>query len=773
MAQAKKKPLKKSDDRLVSPRVRQLSSEIVVVLCIFVALYALVSLLTYDVTDPGWSHSGGDKDQLSNWGGSVGAHFADMILHGFGYVAYLVPMMIIFIGYRFYQNRHAPIDPSYLPRALVTTGFFMTVMAGCGLENLHFAHLAVEQPFSAGGYLGDWLNSGLLALFGNIGSTLLLVGMFLTGVTIFTGLSWFSLMDYIGERIFALIDFVKEQREQREDREIGEKARIVRREAVSEFNDKVKISPTIMPKIAPKLASADSGRIEREKQTSLFDSMRSTSSTLPALSLLDPPDPQMAGYSDEELNALSVLLVKKLADFNVPIDVVSVHQGPVITRFEIDPAPGIKAATITGLARDLARAMSTMSVRVVENIPGKSYIGIEIPNESREVVRLVEGLSSNEFENMSSPLALVLGKDISGNTVIADLAKMPHLLIAGTTGSGKSVCINALIVSLIYKATAQQVRMIMIDPKMLELSVYEGIPHLLAPVVTDMSEAANALRWCIVEMERRYKLMSELGVRNLAGFNRKVRLAHEAGQPIYDPLAREGDVPEELIELPCLVVIIDELADLMMSTGKKVEELITRLAQKGRASGVHLILATQRPSVDVITGLLKANIPTRIAFQVSSKVDSRTIIDQMGADMLLGHGDMLFLPPGTSTPERVHGSFVSDKEVHAVVQSLLGGEPPDYDHSILTAPREVNDALPSAFRDDNAFSDPESDPLYDQAVEFVTRTRRASISSVQRQLRVGYNRAARMIETMEMAGVITPAEENGRRDVLAPPPIED
>jgi len=465
--------------------------------------------------------------------------------------------------------------------------------------------------------------------------------------------------------------------------------------------------------------------------------------------------------------------VKKLADFNVSVEVVSVHQGPVITRFEIDPAPGIKAATITGLAKDLARALSTVSVRVVENIPGKSYIGIEIPNESREIVRLVEGLSSSQFEDMSSPLALVLGKDISGKTVIADLAKMPHVLIAGTTGSGKSVCINALILSLIYKATAQQVRMIMVDPKMLELSVYEGIPHLMCPVVTDMSEAANALRWSIVEMERRYKLMSELGVRNLAGYNRKVKLAEESGNPELDPFVREGQVAEPLQELPCLVVIIDELADLMMSVGKKVEELITRLAQKGRASGVHLILATQRPSVDVITGLLKANIPTRIAFQVSSKVDSRTVIDQMGAEMLLGHGDMLYVPPGTSLPERVHGSFVSDKEVHAVVESLKGTSKPEYDESILSAPKEVNDALPSAFRDDAVNDDPENDPLYDQAVEFVTRTRKASISSVQRQLRVGYNRAARMIETMEMTGVVTPAEDNGRREVLAPPPPED
>jgi len=580
-------------------------------------------------------------------------------------------------------------------------------------------------------------------------------------------------MDSIGEKIFSAIERFKDQREEKQDREIGAKARIVRQDAVTEFKEKVKVAPKIKPKVAPDLVTKDSGRREREKQATLFDTMQSSSDTLPALGLLDSPEVQEAGYSDDELQALSVLLVKKLADFNVPIEVVSVHQGPVVTRFEIDPAPGIKAATITGLARDLARALSTMSVRVVENIPGKSYIGIEIPNETREIVRLVEGLSSSEFEDMNSPLALVMGKDISGETVIADLAKMPHVLIAGTTGSGKSVCINALILSIIYKATAQQVRMIMVDPKMLELSVYEGIPHLLAPVVTDMSEAANALRWCIVEMERRYKLMSELGVRNLAGYNRKVKIAMDSGKPILDPMVGEGDIAEELQELPCLVVVIDELADLMMSVGKKVEELITRLAQKGRASGVHLVLATQRPSVDVITGLLKANIPTRVAFQVSSKVDSRTVIDQMGAEMLLGHGDMLYLPPGTSMPVRVHGSFVSDKEVHAVVTSLKGGAEPEYDESILSAPKEVNDALPSAFRDEAANSDPESDPLYDQAIEFVTRTRRASISSVQRHLRVGYNRAARMIETMEMAGVITAAEDNGRREVLAPPPIED
>lgn len=773
MPQAKRKQVNQENSSVLSPRVKELGSEIVVFFSVFVALYALLSLWTYHSADPGWSHSGGGTQAVKNLGGRFGANFSDMLLHGFGYMSFLVPIMILLLGVRFYLNRHNTEEPSYLNRVLIGLGFLITVMGGCGLENLHFNHWASTKPFVAGGFLGDWLNGSLLELFGQIGSTLLMVTLFIAGITIFSGLSWFRLMDMIGEKIFQAIESFQDRREQKEDREIGARARIVRQDVVSELKEKVKIAPLIKPKVAPASAVVDSGRLEREKQTMMFENMQSSSEALPGLSLLDPPEPQVFGYSDDELKALSLLLVKKLADFNVTAEVVSVHQGPVITRFEIDPAPGIKAATITGLAKDLARALSTMSVRVVENIPGKTYIGIEIPNESREIVKLVEGLSSSEFEDMNSPLALVLGKDISGKTVIADLAKMPHVLIAGTTGSGKSVCINALILSLLYKATAKEVRMIMIDPKMLELSVYEGIPHLLAPVVTDMSEAANALRWCIVEMERRYKLMSELGVRNLAGYNRKVRVALEADKPILDPMAKEGTVAEPLQELPCLVVIIDELADLMMSVGKKVEELITRLAQKGRASGVHLVLATQRPSVDVITGLLKANIPTRIAFQVSSKVDSRTIIDQMGAEMLLGHGDMLFLPPGTSLPERVHGSFVSDQEVHHVVSTLTGeGTKPDYDDSILNAPKEVNDALPSAFRDDSG-QDPESDPLYDQAVEFVTRTRRASISSVQRQLRVGYNRAARMIETMEMAGVITAAEDNGRREVLAPPPPED
>lgn len=752
-------------------KIRELSTEIGLIICIVVAGYALLSLASYSPADASWSNTG-NNDSVANFGGSFGAVFADMLLHGFGYMAYVAPMLLLFAGFSLYRKRHQAIEFTYSKSVLMVVGIIMTILGGCALENLHFGHLAASKPFVGGGILGDWFSSGLVSTFGRIGSTLLAVTLFLAGVTFFTGLSWFRLMDTIGEQVCALYVRVQGMREEKEDRAIGEKAREERKDSVAMLRKKtekkqpIKIEPKIVAKAAP-----ESERVQREKQTNLFETIDEASAHgLPPLALLDEPQASNEGYSAEELQAMSTLLVKKLADFNVDVEVVSVHQGPVITRFEVDPAPGIKAATIVGLAKDLARAMSTISVRVVENIPGKSVIGIELPNEKREMVNLVEGLSGNQFEVSNSPLTLVLGKDIAGEAVTADLQKMPHVLIAGTTGSGKSVCVNALILSILFKATAKEVRMIMVDPKMLELSVYEGIPHLLAPVVTDMNEAANALRWSIYEMERRYKLMSELGVRNLAGYNRKIKLAQEAGEPIMDPMTKEGEQPQALEELPCLVIVIDELADLMMVVGKKVEELITRLAQKGRASGIHLMLATQRPSVDVITGLLKANIPTRIAFQVSSKVDSRTVLDQMGAEQLLGHGDMLYLPPGTSLPVRVHGSFVSDQEVHNVVQHLKKGVQPQYNDDVLNGPREVNQSLPAALQAES--DDPEDDPLYDQAVEFVTRTRKSSISAVQRQLRVGYNRAARMIETMEAAGVVGPLE-NGKREIFAPPPVED
>jgi DNA segregation ATPase FtsK/SpoIIIE, S-DNA-T family len=515
----------------------------------------------------------------------------------------------------------------------------------------------------------------------------------------------------------------------------------------------------------------------------LFDAPKS--SELPALSLLDEPGTREQSYSDEALEAMSRLVEIKLRDFGIEVEVVAVLPGPVITRFELRPAPGVKVSQISNLSKDLARALSSVSVRVVEVMPGKSVVGLEIPNEKREIVTLGEIIKSKPYDEVGSPLALALGKDIGGVPVVADLARMPHLLIAGTTGSGKSVGINAMVLSLVYKATPEHVRMIMIDPKMLELSVYEGIPHLLSPVVTDMKQAANALRWCVAEMERRYQLMSALGVRNIGGFNRKVKDAADAGKPIKDPIRMQkiaqgvpGIVAEDVAELtplPFIVVIIDELADLMMIVGKKVEELIARLAQKARASGIHLILATQRPSVDVITGLIKANIPTRIAFQVSAKVDSRTILDQSGAESLLGHGDMLYLPPGTSIPTRVHGAFVSDQEVHRVVAGLKTASPPVYIDEILEGPRNPIPGFPSDEEEaaEGGAADAEADPLYDEAVRIVTDTRKASISGVQRRLKIGYNRAARLVEAMEAAGLVGPLQSNGNREIYGAPPPEE
>ena len=492
---------------------------------------------------------------------------------------------------------------------------------------------------------------------------------------------------------------------------------------------------------------------------------------LPSFDLLDRPDRQAQPISEEELEIVSRLLEDKLADFNIEASVVGVYPGPVITRFELDLAPGVKVSRITTLSKDLARAMSAISVRVVEVIPGKSVIGLELPNKHREMVRLSEVITCDSFQNNESPLTMVLGADISGKPVVVDLAKMPHLLVAGTTGSGKSVGVNVMILSLLYKSTPEDVRMIMIDPKMLELSVYEGIPHLLAEVVTDMKEAANALRWCVGEMERRYKLMSALGVRNLKGYNAKVRQALADGTPIKDPLWRaeesmDSEAPD-LQKMPHIVVVVDEFADMIMIVGKKVEELIARIAQKARAAGIHLILATQRPSVDVITGLIKANIPTRIAFQVSSKIDSRTILDQQGAEALLGMGDMLYLPPGSPVPTRVHGAFVDDHEVHAVVADWKQRGEPDYIDEILNGDASSDILLPGEVAEGD---DQELDAFYDEAVAFVTESRRASVSSVQRRFRIGYNRAARLVEQMEASGVVTAPGHNGNREVLAPPP---
>jgi S-DNA-T family DNA segregation ATPase FtsK/SpoIIIE len=588
-------------------------------------------------------------------------------------------------------------------------------------------------------------------------------------------------MDWIGHHVLGSAAWLRERATASRDHAVGREFREARESVVREVKKKAekRTPPRIEPPAPP--VAEPSRRVEKERQVPLF--AKPPSRDLPELKLLDEPPPRPGAYSPEALDAISRLVEIKLKDFGIEVEVVAVQPGPVVTRFELKPAPGVKVSQISALAKDLARALSAISVRVVEVIPGKAVVGLEIPNESRELVTLGEILRSRAYDELDSPLALALGKDIGGNPVCADLGKMPHLLIAGTTGSGKSVAINAMVLSLLYKSSAEHVRLILIDPKMLELSVYEGIPHLLAPVVTDMKHAANALRWCVAEMDRRYHLMKALGVRNLAGLNRKVREAQDAGLSIPDPLVArlratgkfEGEVPA-LQPLPFIVVVIDELADLMLIVGKKVEELIARLAQKARASGIHLVLATQRPSVDVITGLIKANIPARIAFQVSAKVDSRTILDQNGAESLLGHGDMLYQPPGTSTPDRVHGAFVSDREVHAVVDSLKGGSAPVYVEEVLTGPPESAAGVPDESGEGGGGeggADGEQDPLYDEAVRIVTESRRASVSGVQRRLKIGYNRAARLVESMEAAGLVGPLQSNGSREVLAPPPPEN
>jgi S-DNA-T family DNA segregation ATPase FtsK/SpoIIIE len=761
---------KKGSRPPLAPALIRLIREAVFYLLSALALYLMVSLWTYTPLDPGWSHSG-LGGAVRNLGGRAGAWIGDILFTLFGYLAYLFPVMVAYASWRAFLHRRdvEPMDVRH--KLLAGVGFAFTFFGGCGLAALHFAERAHGLPFSSGGLLGQAVGGGLDAVFSFVGATIFLLALFLAGVTLFTGLSWLRVMDTVGRQTLALASVIKSGWSALIDYVIGLRAKRVRRETVAVEKKVLEKHPP--PRIEPVIKRPPpSERVQREKQVPLFETP--ASGELPPLSLLDPPDERKASFSKQSLETMSRLVEKKLLDFNIEVQVVAVHPGPVITRFEIDPAPGVKASQITNLAKDLARALSVVSLRVVENIPGKSVIGLEIPNEYRETVRLSEGVSSQAYEEVASPLALALGKDIGGASVVADLAKMPHLLIAGTTGSGKSVCINALILSLVYKSTPNQVRLIMVDPKMLELAVYDGIPHLLAPVVTDMKQAANALRWCIIEMERRYRLMAALGVRNIGGYNKKVKDAEAAGKPILDPVAQPGAEPAPLGTLPYIVILIDELADLMMVVGKKVEELIARLAQKARASGIHLILATQRPSVDVITGLIKANIPTRVAFQVSARVDSRTVLDQMGAEQLLGHGDMLFLQAGSGVPTRVHGAFVADNEVHKVVTFLKKTGAPAYNEQILNG--DMEGAAASAFGlggDGDEAGDGEADPLYDEALKIVTESRRASISGVQRRLRIGYNRAARLIEEMERSGVVGPLQPNGSREVLAPPPPAD
>ncbi|AWL12009.1 DNA translocase FtsK [Saliniradius amylolyticus] len=788
------------------------------------ALFLLLSLASFDPADPSWSQAG-FRDEIHNAAGPIGAWFADILLNTFGYVAYLFPFAAALLGWFLFQQTKHLMELDYLTISLRLIGTILVMVGATGLGSLNFDDI---YTFSAGGFMGDAISGRLLPYFNLPGTILLLLCFFCTGFTLMTGISWLLIVDTMGEWAIrgtqALMQLPNKlsgfsismpKRAHEEQEPQAEPNRMATEPDVPFEPDPVpetepdkpasnsKVAGLFKRKKAAEPKMEDDKPVMREEPViadlppmdepsmpeepvmldPMADKKQAAKHTrpepkkpvvegeMPSFDLLDRPDKNQNPITQEELDQVSRLVEEKLADFNVDATVVGVYPGPVITRFELDLAPGVKVSKISNLSKDLARALSAMSVRVVEVIPGKSVIGLELPNKNREMVRLSEVIESEAFKKSPSPLTMVLGADISGKPVIVDLAKMPHLLVAGTTGSGKSVGVNVMILSLLYKSTPEDVRLIMIDPKMLELSVYEGIPHLLAEVVTDMNEAANALRWCVGEMERRYRLMSELGVRNLKGYNAKVADAIERGEPIKDPLwkpeeSMETEAPD-LEKLPSIVVVVDEFADMMMIVGKKVEELIARIAQKARAAGIHLILATQRPSVDVITGLIKANVPTRIAFQVSSKVDSRTIIDQQGAEALLGAGDMLYLPPGSGVPTRVHGAFVDDHEVHNVVADWQSRGEPEYVDEILNGEATAEVLLPG---EQPEGGDQEMDAFYDEAVAFVTEKRKVSVSSIQRQFRIGYNRAARIVEQMEHSGVVSAQGHNGNRDVLAPPP---
>jgi DNA segregation ATPase FtsK/SpoIIIE, S-DNA-T family len=753
-------------------------------------IYLALVLYTFDRADPGWSHSA-RVAEIHNAGGVVGAWVADLLLWLFGVSAWWLLAFCLYLIWWAYRRLDRAVEAEHGHLAVAGIGFAMLLVGSSALEALRLYSHTVALPLAPGGMLGLSMSAAVYSALGFTGSTLMFLVMMAVGFSLFTNLSWVSVIERTGGAIEDGCVLALAKWRERQDRRIGAQAAVEREVVVEverkrfEHHEPIHIEP-------PRVVIEPSPRVEKEKikakQKKLFADL--PDSPLPPLDLLDAAAESVEVVGNDTLEFTSRLIEKKLADFGVEVKVVAAYPGPVITRYEVEPAVGVKGSQVVNLMRDLARALSVVSIRVIETIPGKTCMGLEIPNPKRQMVRLSEILSSQVYADNASSLTVALGKDIGGKPMVADLARMPHLLVAGTTGSGKSVGINAMILSLVYKSTAADVRMIMIDPKMLELSVYEGIPHLLAPVVTDMKEAAVALNWCVAEMDRRYKLMSGLGVRNLAGLNTKIREAERAGQPLVDPLelaahkAAEAALassrlgsgvdaetprstvppPEPLEPLPLVVVVIDELADLMMVVGKKVEELIARLAQKARAAGVHLILATQRPSVDVITGLIKANIPTRISFQVSSKVDSRTILDQMGAEALLGQGDMLYLPPGTGYPLRVHGAFVSDEEVHRVVDYLKKLGPPQYDPAILAGEGFEEEGTATG----EAGADAEKDLLYDEAVAVVLKTRRPSISLVQRHLRIGYNRSARLIEQMERAGLVSAMQSNGNREVLVP-----
>jgi len=792
-------------------------------------LFLLLALLSFDPADPSWSQTG-YQTSIHNYAGPIGAWLADLLLFSFGWIAYLMPFLVAICGYLLFKRFHDLMQLDYLILGLRIIGLVLTLITATAISSMNFNDIFY---FSSGGVIGDVISGALLPYFNFIGTILLLLCGFATGLTLMTGISWLTVADALGACCFAaaqyLINLPQKLRERSKDdydpfseeqtsadNEFDEEpepqlsleqprrsAQLAKPKAdtlpITPLNEKTEarafysvdtladdqlsfsaidepdfdcVPETLQQLEMPSATAEENILLQVTDDEDDGEEVSHLLEELPSLSLLDRPDKAENPIDPADLERVSRLVEAKLLDFNVEAKVVGVHPGPVVTRFELDLAPGVKVSKITGLSKDLARSLSAISVRVVEVIPGKSFIGLELPNQHREIVRLSEVIGDEVFDNSKSPLTMVLGKDIAGKSVVADLAKMPHLLVAGTTGSGKSVGVNVMICSLLYKSTPDDVRFLMIDPKMLELSIYEGIPHLLTEVVTDMKDAANGLRWCVGEMERRYKLMSALGVRNLKGYNAKVKEAIAEGTPLKDPLWRPSDdmrTEAPLLEkLPSIVVVIDEFADMMMIVGKKVEELIARIAQKARAAGIHLILATQRPSVDVITGLIKANIPTRIAFQVSSKIDSRTILDQQGAESLLGQGDMLYLPPGSGVPTRVHGAFVDDHEVHAVVADWKQRGKPNYIPEILSGETTEENLLPGETLEGE---DGESDPLYDQAVAFVTETRRASVSGVQRKFRIGYNRAARLVEQMEHSGIVSGPGHNGNREVMvaAPP----
>lgn len=792
--------------RLFTFHWAQLLREGLALVSVAIAAFLVLSMASYHHSDPSWSHFVVEHP-IANAGGRVGAWLADFLLYLLGYLAYSIPFLLLYATWLMYREPHE-IDEEeaywmeHLSMRMIMisvrfVGFLFATVAAAGFSDLYLPVITSMLPYKSGGIVGQVVGSGMLSVFNQMGGSLLLALFFLVGTTLMTGLSWFYLFDRVGSAILAGCSYSKrvlaaipwkliwqaccqrfrERREAASDAHTGEapkqKPKNSKRQKKKQepgFDSSADIERPLLEPKSP-VINLDTVREKFSKAPQFSNA----SGIIPELSLLDAPKQRKGGrqLNTQLLEQRSREVELRLSDFGVDANVVAVYPGPVVTRFELSLSAGTKVSKVTGLAKDLARSLSVVSVRVVEVIPGKSVIGIELPNETREVVTLQEVLASEQYIKAHSALTLGLGKDIAGHPVVVDLAKMPHLLVAGTTGSGKSVSLNAMLLSLLYKATPKQLRLIMIDPKMLELAVYEGIPHLLTPVVTDMKDAASALRWCVAEMERRYRVMASLGVRNIAGYNEKVQKALDKGKPLPDPLfAKSPDGDSKVLEvLPQIVVLADEFADMMVVVGKKVETLIARLAQKARAAGIHLIFATQRPSVDVITGLIKANIPTRIAFQVSSKIDSRTILDQQGAEQLLGHGDMLYLAPGTGVPVRIHGAYVGDDEVHRVVKYLKDNGEPEYLDDILS---DDNNLDLSGYTDAAMAegADAEQDPLYDEVVHFVAKARRVSVSSVQRRFKIGYNRAARIVEAMEKAGVVSGMENGGSREVLIPAPQE-